>query len=47
MNRTLVKRLTLMLAAVLVPPAAATPQDGWRGNGSGGGRAVPPDGELA
>jgi photosystem II stability/assembly factor-like uncharacterized protein len=40
MNRTLVKRLTLVLAAALVLPAAATPEDGWRGIGPGGGGAL-------
>jgi photosystem II stability/assembly factor-like uncharacterized protein len=40
MNRTLVKRLTLVFAAALVLPAAATPEDGWRGIGPGGGGAL-------
>jgi hypothetical protein len=40
MNQTLVKRLTLVLAAALVLPAAATPEDGWRGVGPGGGGAL-------
>jgi len=35
-----VKHLTLVLAAAPVLPAAATPEDGWRGIGPGGGGAL-------
>jgi photosystem II stability/assembly factor-like uncharacterized protein len=40
MNRTLVKRLVLVLTAALTLTAAATREDGWRGIGPGGGGAL-------
>ena len=39
-NRTLVKHLTLILAAAFVLTAAATREDRWRGIGPGGGGAL-------
>ena len=40
MNRILVKRLTLVLAATLALTASATSEEGWRTIGPGGGGAL-------